>query len=144
MSPDQPGDHREPVGGGVPAAAEPAQRVRRTRVVLADRRVALRPVGRGADVDEQTPIGRELVRGLIRTQLAAALRIAVVAVVLFAPLPALFTLVPAVRDAIVLGVPLAWWVLGLLAYPVLYLLGRTYRNRAERIEQDFADLLERS
>ncbi len=112
--------------------------------MLADRRPGPRPVRRGAEVDEQTPIGMELVRGLMRAQLAAALRIAVIAVLIFAPLPALFSLVPAVRDAVVFGIPLAWWVLGLLAYPVLYLLGRSYRNRAERIERDFADLLERN
>jgi hypothetical protein len=112
------------------------------RVVLADRRPGPRPVRRGAEVDEQTPIGQELVRGLIRAQLANALQIAIIAVLLFAPLPALFTLVPAVRTWQIAGIPAIWWVLGLLAYPVLYLLGRAYRVRAERIERDFADLLE--
>ena len=97
---------------------------------------------RAAEVDEQTPIGQELVRGLIRTQLANALRVALIAVVLFAPLPAAFTLIPAVRTWQVAGIPAVWWVLGVLAYPVLYLLGRFYRVRAERIERDFADLLE--
>jgi hypothetical protein len=43
----------------------------------------------------------------------------------------------------VLGVPLVWWVLGLLAYPVLYLLARMHRRSAERIERDFTDLLGR-
>ncbi len=117
-------------------------RPRRTRVVLADRRPGPRPVRRAAEVDEQTPIGQELVRGLIRAQLANALRVAVVAVVLFAPLPAVFTLIPAVRTWQIAGIPAIWWVLGVLAYPVLYLLGRFYRVRAERIERDFADLLE--
>jgi hypothetical protein len=116
---------------------------RRVRVVLADRRPAAMPVLRGAEVAEQTEIGRELVRGLVRAQLAASLRIAAVALVLFAPLPALFALAPAIADVAVLGVPLVWWVLGLLAYPVLYLLARMHRRSAERIERDFTDLLGR-
>jgi hypothetical protein len=123
--------------------SDPAARGRRVRVVLADRRPGNRTVRRAAEVDEQTPIGRELVRGLVRAQLAAALQVALLAVLLFGPLPALFTLVPVLRTATVLEVPLVWWALGLLAYPVLYLLGRFHRGRAERIERDFAELLER-
>ncbi len=101
------------------------------------------PILRGAEVAEQTEIGRELVRGLMRAQLAASLRIAGVALVLFAPLPVLFAAVPAVADVRVLGMPLIWWLLGVAAYPALYLLARLHRRQAERIERDFTDLLER-
>ena len=89
---------------------------------------------------EQTEIGRELVRGLVRAQLAAALRIAGVALLLFVPLPILFAL-PAVQDFRILGVPLAWWVLGAAVYPVVFLLARLRRRQAERIERDLTDLL---
>ena len=41
-----------------------------------------------------------------------------------------------------LGVPLAWLVLGGLVYPFLFLLGRSYVRRAERNEQDFAELVD--
>ena len=116
---------------------------RRVRVVLADRRPSPLPVLRAAEVAEQTELGRELVRGLIRAQLAASLRIAGLALALFAPLPALFALVPALQDFRLLGVPVAWWILGLLAYPVLYLLARLHRRNAERIERDFTELLGR-
>lgn len=98
---------------------------------------------RGAEVAEQTEIGRELVRGLVRAQLAASLRVAALALVLFAPLPVLFALVPAVADFAILEIPLIWLVLGLLVYPVLYLLARSHRRSAERIERDFTDLLGR-
>ena len=57
-------------------------------------------------------------------------------------LPILF-LLPAVQDLRVLGVPLAWWVLGAAVYPVVYLLARLHRREAERIERDFTDLLGR-
>ena len=116
---------------------------RRVRVVLADRRPAALPVLRAAEVAEQTAIGRELVRGLVRAQLAASLRTAALALVLFAPLPALFALVPGTADFRILGVPLIWWVLGLVAYPVLFLLARSHRRHAERIERDFTELLGR-
>lgn len=116
---------------------------RRVRVVLADRRPAAMPILRAAEVAEQTEIGRELVRGLMRAQLAASLRIAGVALVLFAPLPLLFAAVPAVADVRVLGIPLIWWLLGVAAYPALYLLARLHRRQAERIEREFTDLLER-
>ena len=115
---------------------------RRVRVVLADRRPPPIPVLRSAEVAEQTAIGRELVRGLVRAQLAASLRIAGIALVLFAPLPVLFAVLPGLSDLRLAGVPLAWWVLGVLAYPVLYLLARLHRRHAERIEHDFTELLE--
>jgi len=116
---------------------------RRVRVVLADRRPSPLPVLRAAEVAEQTELGRELVRGLMRAQLAASLRIAGLTLAMFAPLPALFAFVPALQDLRVLGVPVSWWILGLLAYPVLYLLARLHRRNAERIERDFTELLGR-
>ena len=33
------------------------------------------------------------------------------------------------------GVPLPWWLLGVAAYPFLYLLGRYYVRRAEQHER---------
>jgi hypothetical protein len=116
---------------------------RRVRVVLADRRPSRRQVLRGAEVAEQTELGRELVRGLVRAQLAASIRTAVLALAVFAPLPALFALVPAFGQARVLGIPVVWWLLGVLAYPALYLLARWHRRHAERIERDFTALLGR-
>ena len=112
-------------------------------MVLADRRPAPLPVQRAAEVTEQTAIGRELVRGLVRAQLAASLRIAGVALLLFGPLPALFTFVPAAADLRLFGIPIAWWVLGLVAYPVLYVLAKVHRRQAERIEREFTELLDR-
>ena len=48
---------------------------------------------------------------------------------------------PALQDLRILGVPVIWWVLGLLAYPALYLLARLHRRQAERIEREFTELL---
>jgi hypothetical protein len=83
------------------------------------------------------------VRGLVRAQLAASIRVAVLALAVFAPLPVLFALVPAFAQARVLGIPVGWWLLGVLAYPTLYGLARWHRRQAERIERDFTALLGR-
>jgi hypothetical protein len=58
-------------------------------------------------------------------------------------LPALFTLVPGVRDAELGGIPLPWVVLGVLVYPLLLLLGWFFVRQAERTEHEFAELVER-
>jgi len=90
-------------------------------------------------VAEQTEIGRELVRGLVRAQLAAAHRRRGAAALRSTADPVR----AAVQDFRILGVPLAWWVLGAAVYPVVYLLARLHRRQAERIERDFTDLLGR-
>ena len=41
-----------------------------------------------------------------------------------------------------LGLPLAWLLLGVLVYPWLVLLGLRFVRRAERNERDFALLLQ--
>lgn len=122
-------------------AAEPG-RPKRVRVVLADRRPAPAPRRALAEVDQQTEVGRLLVRGLIRSQLAAALRIAGVAVLLLGSWPALLALFPDLSRVRLIGLPLPWLVLGLLASPLLYLLARVYARQAERNEQEFCDLIE--
>ncbi len=80
---------------------------------------------------------------LIRSQLRLALLVIAVLGVVVAALPALFTLVPGVREAAIGGVPLPWIVLGFLVYPLLLGLGWFYVRQAERTEHDFSDLVER-
>ena len=58
-------------------------------------------------------------------------------------LPLLFALVPAVTEARVLGLPLPWLLLGVLAYPMLWLAAWYYVRHAERNESEFADVLHR-
>ena len=56
-------------------------------------------------------------------------------------LPLLFHLFPSLGDERVGQMPLAWLLLGILAYPWLVLLGWFYIRRAEDHERDFADLV---
>ena len=95
-------------------------------------------------LDEQTVVGDLLVRSLVRAQLGLALRTAAVVVVALGGLPLLFALVPATREAVVLGVALPWLLLAVLVYPALLLAGWLHVRLAERNERDFVELVERS
>ena len=116
----------------------------RTRVVLGE--VAARP-GTGdrtrADLAEQTPVGEALVKGLVRAQLALALRLSLVVAAGLGALPLLFAVAPAVGRFRVLGINLPWLLLGVLSFPFLVGVGWTYVRFAERNEQDFTALVRR-
>jgi hypothetical protein len=117
---------------------------RRTRIVLGEvaaRRPATDPAR--ADLAEQTPVGEALVRGLVRAQLALALRLSLVVVTGLGALPLLFTAAPTVGAVKVLGVNLPWLLLGVLSFPFLVGVGWTYVHWAERNEQDFAAVIRR-
>jgi hypothetical protein len=115
----------------------------RVRVVLAE--VARRP-GQDrtrAELAEQTRVGEALVRGLVRAQLALALRLALVVGVGLGALPLLFAAAPDVAEAKLFGIHLPWLLLGVAPYPFLLLVGGAYVWLAERNEQDFTALVER-
>ena len=95
------------------------------------------------EIDAQTGVGDAFMASLIRSQLRLALLLLGVLVLLVGGLPLLFTFAPGVRETEVAGVPLPWLVLGALVYPALWALGWFYVHQAERIEQDFSDLVER-
>ena len=144
----------QPVGPAQPVESAPAsgparpapgtERARRTRVVLGDaaaRRPATDPAR--ADLAEQTPVGEALVKGLVRAQLALALRLSLVVVAGLGALPLLFAVAPAVGRAKLLGVNLPWLLLGLLSFPFLISVGWAYVRWAERNEQDFTAVINR-
>ena len=125
------------------AAEQPAERV---RVVLADvaRAHSAEPAEPArVELEEQSPIGEALVRGLVRAQLAAALRLATVVAVALGGLPLLFAFAPALARFRLFGVALPWLLLGVVAYPLLFVTGAAYVHLAERNEQEFTDLIER-
>lgn len=125
-----------------PPASEPAPT--RTRVVLAD--VARARSGHDrtrAELAEQTQVGDALVRGLVRAQLALALRLSLVVGVGLGALPLLFAIAPAIGTTRLFGIELPWLLLGLVAYPFLILVGCAYVYLAERNEHDFTALVHR-
>ena len=124
----------------------PEEPPRRVAVTSPRTAAARRPPGRAGlrALDEQDRVGELLVRSLVRAQLLLALRALAVMGLLLGGLPLLFALVPRTRDAVLLGLPLPWLVLGVLVYPALVLGGAVYLRLAERNERDFTELVERS
>jgi hypothetical protein len=116
----------------------------RQRVVLAEVARARRPDRQTrTELAEQTPIGEALVQGLVRAQLALALRLAAVVAIGLGGLPLLFVAAPAVAAWSGTGIPLAWLLLGVAAYPFLFLVGYAYTQLSQRNERDFTHLVER-
>lgn len=112
--------------------------------MLAD--VARRQVGADGDraeLAEQTPVVDALVRGLVRAQLALALRLSLVVVIGLGGLPLLFAVAPAVNTGTLFGVNLPWLLLGVAAFPFLIAVGLVYVHLAERNEQDFTAVVRR-
>lgn len=129
-------------GRGPRSSGPPARRVR----VTSPRMRAVTPAPRRAvteDIDEQTGIGELYMRSLIRSQLRLGLGVLAAFGVSLCGLPLLFALAPAVREVDVLGLPLPWLLLGVLAYPAICLAGWAYVRAADRAERDFADLVQR-
>jgi hypothetical protein len=117
---------------------------RRTRVVLGQAAASRRLTDRAqTDLAEQTPVGEALVKGLVRAQLALALRMALVVVTALGSLPLLFAVAPAVGEVKVLGIELPWLLLGVLSFPFLAGVGWAYVRWAERNEQDFIAVIRR-
>jgi hypothetical protein len=84
-----------------------------------------------------------LLRGLIRAQLALAVRLAVVVLVGLGSLPLLFALAPTFGAVTIAGLRLPWLLLGVLAYPFLLVVGAAFVRVANRNERDFAALQRR-
>ena len=93
------------------------------------------------EIDAETALGEVFMRSLLREQLFLALRVLAALGLTLGLLPLLFHLFPSLGDERVGQMPLAWLLLGILAYPWLVLLGWFYIRRAEDHERDFADLV---
>ncbi|GAB2918789.1 hypothetical protein GCM10027047_15440 [Rhodococcus aerolatus] len=114
----------------------------RVRVVLAEPGGPRRLVRTRAEVEEQTEVGDLLVRSLLRSQLGLAARLGLPVLGLLVALPLVWTLLPAVAQVRLLGVPLPWLVLGVAVHPLLVGVGWLHTRLAERTEADFADLVD--
>ncbi|MEV0267464.1 MAG: hypothetical protein HOV71_12145 [Hamadaea sp.] len=108
----------------------------RTRVVLAE----IATPRRGGDPADPAAVQDVLLRGLVRAQLALALRLAVVVLVGLGTLPLLFSLAPSFGEVRIAGFRLPWLLLGFLAYPFLIAVGVAFVRLADRNETDYAAL----
>ncbi|HSE09141.1 MAG TPA: hypothetical protein VLB29_10790 [Nocardioidaceae bacterium] len=124
-----------------PEGGNPPRRVR----VTSPRTTAGRPrrVHVPSEIDSQTRLGELYIRTLMRAQLRLAVIVVVTLAIGVGGLPLSYLLFPGLDQVRVLGMPLAWVVLGFAAYPFLVLLGWLYVRAAERNERDFAEMVER-
>ncbi len=115
------------------------------RVRITSPRTGARPhVRRTAreEIDQSTAVGEVYIRSLMRAQLRSALGILLVLMATVGALPAAFAFIDGLAEFRVVGVPVAWLVLGVGVYPGLLLLGWLYVRRAERTERAFVRLIQ--
>ena len=118
------------------------ERPARVRVTGPPRRRAsvVRMVG-SREIDAGTEVGAVYMRSLLREQRRLAVRVLLVLTITVGGLPLLFQAWPALADERVLGVPIAWILLGVLVYPWLVFLGWSFLRQAEQNESDFEALV---
>ena len=95
------------------------------------------------EIDESTAVGEVYMRSLIRSQLRLALVVVFTLMLSVGIMPIVFVMFDSVTLYRVFGIPLPWWILGVVVYPFLLVLGWLYTRQAERAERDFAELVER-
>jgi hypothetical protein len=103
----------------------------------------LAPPSAAHEIDAQSQVGEVYLRSLLRAQLRLAVVVVVLLGFLVGGLPLAFWLLPEAMGVSVLGMPLAWGLLGFAVYPVLVALGWGYVRAAERNERAFTDVVER-
>jgi putative solute:sodium symporter small subunit len=94
------------------------------------------------EIDLSTGVGEVYIRSLMRAQLRTALLILLVLVGTLGALPLAFAFIDGLTEVRVRGIPLPWLVLGVGAYPALFILGWIYVRRAERAESAFTRLVD--
>ncbi len=94
-----------------------------------------------ADLRAQPRLAQVYLRALVRDQFRLSLGVLAVLAVVLGGLPAAFAVFPSLRTAQLLGVRLAWLLLGVVAYPLLVGAALFHIRHAERVERDFAELL---
>lgn len=119
----------------------PPQRVRVTRTRRPSRTPRRRTVRE--EIVDESRLGSTYVNSLRRAQLQLSLGTLALGVATLGALPVIFALAPAARRVSVLGLPVAWLLLGVLVYPGFVLVARWYVRATERLEAEFSDLVSR-
>ncbi len=102
------------------------------------RATGLRPV---SELAERTPIGDAYLQSLVRTQLLLSLRFLLVLVTLLISAPLILIVWPNLRRTQFIGVPIAWFVLGVGVYLLFALVAVAFVRRAGRTEAEFVELV---
>lgn len=118
------------------------------RVVVTRRQPRIIGTGRSAhiaiDIDRHTEVGEVYMRALMRAQLRLGLLVTGAIVGPLVALPLLFVAVPGMNSLHVVGLPLPWFLLGVVIYPLLLAASYWYVRHVERDERSFVELVEKS
>ena len=126
-----------------PPKPEHHAKPKRERVILADPRRGAGTLRARVELEEQTSWGKLLVQDhLVKVQLRTALLLSGLVLGVFGSLPVLFYLLPGFSRLSVVGIPVAWLILGVLPFPFLFGVGIWYNRLAERNERAFVDMIE--
>lgn len=93
------------------------------------------------EIEEQTTYGEILLEDLVRRQLVLAISVAAVFLAILFSLPLLDRVLPEVAAARVFGLPLRWFALAVLVYPLLWLLAGYYVSTSKKYEDDFTETM---
>ncbi|GAB3269025.1 hypothetical protein [Kineosporia babensis] len=104
-------------------------------------RPEVRPATR--EIDEQTEVGEVYLNALLRSQLRPALAVLAAVLLGLGSLPLLFLLLPGVAGYQVGPVTVAWLVLGVAVFPLLWAAAWWHVRAVERAERDFTEILHR-
>ncbi|WP_299056856.1 hypothetical protein [uncultured Nocardioides sp.] len=115
---------------------------RPTRVRVTGPPRHVRPGAARPALDDSSTLGGVYLGSLLREQGRLAVRVLGLLVLLVGSLPLVFHLAPGLARLELLGLGLAWLLLGVLVYPLLVVMGWRFVVRAERNERDFADLMD--
>ncbi|HWR47485.1 MAG TPA: hypothetical protein VN327_07735 [Pseudonocardiaceae bacterium] len=129
----------ENAGHSPAGRAKPAKR---DRVVLAKRRSSRRVVRTLAELEDQTSVGKALVRQLMWLQLMLSIRLMLLTMVVLVSIPLAFLLAPSLGTTTILGLRLPWLLLGFAVYPFFVAVAWSYNRSADRTEQAFAEWVE--
>ncbi len=117
----------------------------RVRVTSPRMSASLRPEVRPAtrEIDEQTEVGEVYLNALLRSVLRPALAVLSIVLIGLAGLPVFFLLLPDLAGHQVGPVTLAWLLLGVAVFPLLFVAAWWYVRTVERAELDFTEIMHR-
>jgi putative solute:sodium symporter small subunit len=95
------------------------------------------------ELAEATAHGQVYLRRLRRAQLSLSIMALVAFGAIFGVLPLALFLLPALRHATLLGVPLGLWLLIVPMLPLFLTIGWLYSRRADALDDAFRDVVER-
>ncbi|PXY31792.1 hypothetical protein [Prauserella muralis] len=135
----QPGEDQQPSPQPEP---QPPPKIRRQRVVLAEPSRSPSSLRARVELEQQTSWGELLIKDLIKVQLRTGLLLTALVVLPLGALPLAFFLSPDFAELRLIGLPVAWLLLGVAPFPLLFGAGLWYNRLAERHERDFVDMIE--